>query len=168
MGRPSDFTEETAARICELIAQGVSLRSICDAEDFPAASTVFKWLSERPAFSEQYARAREAQADAIFDEMLDIADDGRNDWLENRDEEGGSSGWRVNGEHIQRSRLRIEARKWMASKLQPKKYGEKVVNEHGGIDGKPIETVTRIERVIVDPRNTNGEGVPAPAEPGEV
>lgn len=149
MGRPSEFTQEIADAICERIASGVSLRSIVEADDMPAASTVFKWLSERETFSEQYARAREAQADALFDEMLDIADDARNDWMVSRGEDENEA-WRLNGEHIQRSKLRLEARKWMASKLQPKKYGDKVTNEHTGADGGPIQ-VSRVERVIVRP-----------------
>lgn len=149
MGRPSEFTQEIADVICERIASGVSLRSIVEADDMPAASTVFKWLSERETFSEQYARAREAQADALFDEMLDIADDARNDWMVSRGEDENEA-WRLNGEHIQRSKLRLEARKWMASKLQPKKYGDKVTNEHTGADGGPIQ-VSRVERVIVRP-----------------
>lgn len=79
-------------------------------------------------------RAREAQADAIFDEILDIADDGSNDWMERHDAEGGSIGWKENGEAIGRSRLRIDARKWMAGKLRPKVYGEKLGVEHDVTD----------------------------------
>ena len=156
MGRPSEFTQEIADAICERIASGVSLRSIVEADDMPAASTVFKWLSERETFSEQYARAREAQADALFDEMLDIADDARNDWMVSRGEDENES-WRLNGEHIQRSKLRLEARKWMASKLQPKKYSDKHQVELSGADGGPVQ-VEAIRRVIVDPRNSDGEG----------
>lgn len=123
-GRPSSFTQETADTICERIANGESLRNICDDDAMPAQSTVFKWLNDIQAFSEQYARAREAQADALFDDILGIADDGRNDWMERRGEE--DTGWQVNGENIRRSALRIDARKWMAGKLKPKKYGDKL------------------------------------------
>lgn len=137
-GRPSIYSDELVALICERITDGESLRTICRDEDMPACSTVFKWLIEKPAFSEQYARAREAQADTLFDEVLDIADDARNDWMERRGED--DAGWQANGEHIQRSKLRIDARKWMAGKLAPKKYGERIVNEHTGKDGGPIET----------------------------
>ena len=123
------------ATICERISNGESLRQICDGDDMPAASTVFVWLSNDSAFSEQYARAREAQADAIFDEILLIADDGRNDWVERKDQEDANLGWRENGEAIRRSQLRIDARKWMAGKLRPKKYGDKLELEHGVTDG---------------------------------
>lgn len=131
-GRPSEFTQETADRLCERIADGESLRSICTDEDMPNKATVFRWLAKFPPFSDQYARARETQADTIFDEILDIADDGTNDWLEQNGQGDESVGWRVNGEHIQRSRVRIDARKWMAGKLRPKVYGEKLDVNHGG------------------------------------
>lgn len=124
MAGVSTFTDEIAKLICERIADGESLKGICEDENMPAKSTVFKWLAENATFSDMYARAKEEQADAIFDEILDIADDGRNDWMERRGEE--DAGWVTNGENIQRSRLRIDARKWMAGKLRPRKYGEKL------------------------------------------
>lgn len=138
MGRPSKFTEAAADAICQRLAEGESLKAICDGDDMPAQSTVFKWLSEQQTFSERYARAREAQADALFDEILTIADDGRNDWIELKDEENENRGWRENGEALRRSQLRVDARKWMAAKLRPKKYGEKVEHEHGGSGGGAI------------------------------
>lgn len=128
----SSFTPEMAARICERISDGESLRAILADDEMPASSTVFKWLSENAAFSEQYARAREAQADAVFDEILTIADDGRNDWMERENADGENIGWAINGEAVRRSQLRIDARKWMAGKLRPKKYGDKVDVEHTG------------------------------------
>ena len=134
----STYSEETAGTICERIADGESLRSICDDEDMPARSTVFRWLSEQEAFRERYARAREAQADALFDDILSIADDGTNDWMEKRNAEGEAVGWVENGEAIRRSQLRIDARKWMAAKLRPKKYGDKIDLTHAGPDGAPV------------------------------
>ena len=133
-GRPSSYTQEMANTICELIADGQSLRSICQADDMPAKSTVFKWLSQNKDFADQYARARETQADAIFDEILSIADDGLNDTY--TDEEGNV---RTNQDVIARSRLRVDARKWMARQLRPKVYGETQAVEHSGPDGGPIE-----------------------------
>ncbi|WP_208180015.1 terminase small subunit protein [Sinorhizobium medicae] len=149
-GRPSSFTEELAAAICERISNGESLRSICEDEGFPSKSTVFKWLSENEVFSDQYARAREAQADAIFDDILSIADDARNDWMEKLDSEGGNLGWRENGEAVRRSQLRIEARKWMAGKLRPKKYGEKLdLNVSGTLETMPEERLNaRIAQLL--------------------
>jgi hypothetical protein len=123
-GRPSEFSQEVADTICERIAHGESLRAICRDETTPAMSTVFKWLSQRPAFAEQYALAREAQADALFDEILDIADDSSGDTkIVGRD---GEEREVCDAEFVQRSRLRVDARKWMAGKLRPKVYGEKL------------------------------------------
>lgn len=113
----------------------------------PAASTVFGWLAGsneklRP-FMEQYARAREMQADCLVDEILEISDDGTNDWMERRSEDekgaGVGTGWILNGEHVQRSRLRVDSRKWFASKVFPKKYGDKIQAEVTGKDGGPIQ-----------------------------
>jgi hypothetical protein len=139
MGRPSDYTPETAGLICEQIAEGLSIRTICKEEDMPCMSTIFKWLNIYPEFTEQYARAKEAQADAFAEELLDISDDGSNDWLKvHHGDDDKEVGWRVNGEAIQRSRLRVDSRKWLMGKMKPKKYGEKLA--HTGADGEgPIE-----------------------------
>ncbi len=134
MAKATVFTDEIANTICERIADGESLRRICDDEAMPSKSTVFEWLADEryEAFRTKYARAREAQADALFDEMIDIADDGRNDWMEKKNSEGDITGWQENGESLRRSDMRIKTRQWMASKLQPKKYGDKLELEHGG------------------------------------
>lgn len=131
MARPSSFVQATADTICERIANGESLRAICEAEDMPDKATVLRWLAkeEHEAFRVQYARARETQADSIFDEILDIADDARNDWMK-RNHGDSDPGWVENGEALRRSALRIDARKWMAGKLKPKKYGEKMSVDH--------------------------------------
>lgn len=138
-GRPTIFSIELADRICERLVEGESLRSICKDDDMPSVGTVCRWLADdaHPGFREQYARAREAQADTIFDEQLDIADDASNDWMERFDKDGQSLGWVLNGEHVQRSKLRIDTRKWMAAKLAPKRYGDKVALT--GEDGGPIK-----------------------------
>ena len=130
--RPSDFTQVWADVICEKLACGESLRSICRNEEFPDLSTVMRWLSKNPAFQSQYARAREIQAEAHLDELIEIADDGRNDYMEKRNAEGEIIGWRENGEWVNRSRLRVDARKWAISKMAPKKYGDKTQVEHTG------------------------------------
>lgn len=145
VGRPSLFSQELADQICERLADGDSLRTICDEPEFPSRSTVFKWLAENKEFSDQYAHARDAQADAIFDDILEIADDGRNDWIERHNDDGENIGWRENGEALRRSQLRIDARKWMASKLRPKKYGEKIAIG-GDKDLDPIQTEEKAPR----------------------
>ena len=123
-GRPTEFTQEKADKICERLIEGESLRTICADEEMPSKSAVFSWLNKFPEFADQYARAREMQADSIFDDILQIADDGSNDWMEKQ--QGDNIGWVTNGEALQRSRLRVDARKWMAGKLKPKKYGERL------------------------------------------
>jgi hypothetical protein len=136
MTRPSSFTEEMGDEICRRLIEGESLRSICASEGFPAQSTVCRWLANNETFRKQYAHARELQADALFDEVLDIADNGTNDWMQRNGE--GDEGWALNGEHIQRSRVRIDARKWMAGKLRPKVYGDKLNLEGAGENGEII------------------------------
>lgn len=145
-GRPSDFTQETADAICERLANGESLRKICTSDDMPGQSTVFRWLTVHVGFREQYAKAREAQADALFDEILDIADDGSNDWMKRNNPD--NPGYAENGEAMARSRLRVDARKWMAGKLRPKVYGDKTTTELTGKDGGPIETAGASDREL--------------------
>ncbi|MDP5216704.1 terminase small subunit protein [Ruegeria sp. 2205SS24-7] len=152
MARPSDYCEEIAGAICERLAEGESLREICRADDMPAKGTVFRWLAKHQEFQDQYARAREVQADAIFDEVLEIADDASNDWMERSGEEG--VGWQINGEHIQRSKLRIDARKWMAGKLRPKVYGDKQTHELQGPGGGPI-AVEAVKYTVHDPKRND-------------
>ena len=95
----------------------------------PGMSFVFKWLGEDPEFAKQYARAREDQAEAMLEEILEIADDSSNDTVETYDKAGNPIDT-ANTEWIQRSKLRVDARKWAMSKLAPKKYGDKI-----GIEG---------------------------------
>lgn len=129
-GRPTKYTQELGDEICERLSMGVSLRSVCNADDMPHVRTVFRWLRKDEEFCHQYTRAKQESADSLVDEMLDISDDARNDWMERRGEN--SEGYELNGEHVQRTRLRIETRKWLASKLKPKKYGDRVTNVHEG------------------------------------
>lgn len=137
MPRSSDFTQETADAICQRIALGQSLREITRDENMPDQSTVYRWLAVNEPFREQYARARSDQADYFLDELLEIADDGSNDWMLRN--HGQDDDVEVpNHDHINRSKLRVDARKWAMSKLAPKKYGEKLTTEHTGADGKPM------------------------------
>lgn len=142
MGRPSDYSLETATIICNRLADGESLRAICLDDGLPDKSTVFRWLIANDSFRDQYARAREAQAEHLVDEILEISDNATNDWMERRSESekgaGVNSGWVLNGEHVQRSRLRVDSRKWFASKVAPKKYGDKIMTEVTGANGGPL------------------------------
>ena len=110
----------------------------------PSKSTVFRWLKSDEEFSDQYARAKAEMADSLFDDILAIADNREND----RDEDG-----RADVDHIQRQRLRIEARKWMAGKLKPKVYGDKI--DHTSSDGTMRPSIIR--QIIVDSTITEDE-----------
>lgn len=118
MGRPSVFNPITAERVCTRMAAGESLSKICEDADMPAKSTVTGWaLQDVEGFAAQYARAREAQAEHYAEEIITIAD---------------------TEEDANRARVRIDARKWTASKLLPKRYGDRVELEHSG----SIQTVS--------------------------
>lgn len=92
----------------------------------PHESTVRSWaVSDYNGFYTQYARARDIGLDAMADEILDIADDGSNDWMAKNDPD--NPGYSLNGEHSSRSRLRVDTRKWYLSKLAPKRYGDKTM-----------------------------------------
>lgn len=129
-----------ADEICDSLAEGSSLRNICLALNMPSKTTVMRWLSDdnNVSFRDQYARAREAQADFYAEEVIQIADDGANDTYV--DEDGNK---RTDQDVIARSRLRVDARKWYAGKLAPKKYGDKVdVNaSHTGEIGLTVKIV---------------------------
>jgi hypothetical protein len=141
-GRPSDYTPEIAETICTRLASGESLREICEDDAMPVRSTVYLWLMQRQEFSDQYARARELQAETFVDEIVEIADDGRNDWMLRKF--GNDERWVENGEAMRRSQIRIDARKWHASKLASKKYGDKITQEHTGANGAALVPVINV------------------------
>lgn len=148
VGRPTLYSPELAAEICRQIASGKSLRTVCKAKGMPDMSTIFLWLGKineegkpvYPEFLNQYARATEERAEAYVEEVFEIADDGTNDWMEDNYDKGKTPGYQLNGENIQRSKLRIDTRKWYASKIKPKKYGEKldVVSDGEKLEGLVI------------------------------
>lgn len=103
------------------IRKGLSLRAISEQHGMPKPPTVIDWVKEDPAYAEQYARAKEIQAHLMAEEILSIADDGTNDtYLNKKGDEV------VNEDVISRSRLRVDSRKWLLSKMLPKVYGEKL------------------------------------------
>jgi hypothetical protein len=128
IGRPSLYSDAIADEICECLVDGISLRKICLRDDMPNISTVFRWIAANSVFCDQYVRAREAQADTLADEILDIADDGSNDTIDGK----------YDGDAIQRSKLRVDTRKWLAAKMQPKKYGEATTVKHADADGEKL------------------------------
>ena len=139
------YTEALADIICERIATSSSgIHVICKEKEMPSPSTIFKWLGEQKTFSDKYARAREAQAEFLADEIIEIADDTSKDTLIS--DEGNEY---ANSEWINRSRLRVDARKWKASKLAPKKYGDKLdISSEDGLGLSVTFTETIISKRV--------------------
>jgi len=129
-GRPTKFNQDTADLICMMLSEGMSLRQILKADTvgkLPAQSTIYEWLIRHPLFQEQYARAREEQADTNADEIFEIADERPPEF---KDDKGRIY---LDQTYIAWQKNRIEARKWTAMKLKPKKYGDRVALE--GVEG---------------------------------
>ena len=142
------YSSKIATAICNHIINGMSVREIGRQDDMPSDTCIFNWLARNKGadengeggFIEQYTRAKEIQAEQMAEDILNIADNASNDYMERTNDEGKNIGWQLNGEHVQRSRLRIESRKWLMGKMKPKKYGDKM--QHTGADGKgPISVV---------------------------
>ena len=108
LGRPTDYTKDMADKICEKISGGLSLRAICAEAGMPARGTIYRWLIENADFQDQYTRAREKQADYFAEEIIEIADSAV-----------------AESAAVSKAKLQIDARKWAASKIAPKKYGDK-------------------------------------------
>jgi hypothetical protein len=128
MGR---YSEELADRICERLIEGESLRTICADENMPSRATVLRWLADNPEFEAKCARARAIQADALAEDIQDVADSG-------------------NPDDVQRAKLRVSVMQWRAAKLAPKKYGDKVALTGGGEGDAPIKTDNLFRVVFVD------------------
>src|SRR3954469_22528405 len=117
MGRPSIYSDELAAEICDRLAGGESLNAICKDPHMPSRQAVHEWIADnRAGFGDKYARARAVQADHYADEIIEIADDASNDWTQREHR------LELNAEHVQRSRLRVDSRKWLMARMAPKKY----------------------------------------------
>lgn len=119
------YSEALCDEICERLSNGEPLRRICRDEHMPTWRTVYRWMYERPDFQTAIAHARELGYDAIAEECFDIADDATNDWMEKHSKEGDCIGYELNGDHVQRSKLRIWTRTQLLAKWNPKKYGDK-------------------------------------------
>jgi hypothetical protein len=121
---PMPYSDDAAVEICSRIASGEALTRVCQDDHLPGITTVYKWLVENATFAEHYTRARADQADTIADEIMLIAD---------------------TEPDPNRAKVRIDARKWIASKLKPQRYGEKI-----DISGEISNKITAIRRIIVD------------------
>ncbi len=135
------YTEELATEICARLATGQSLREISRCSGMPSASGIIHWLDNEadcPGFAARYARARATWLQVIADEILEISDDSSNDYI-SRTRSDGSSEQVLDAEHVQRSRLRVDSRKWLLSKLRPGVYGDKLSQEISGPGGAPLK-----------------------------
>lgn len=123
MGRPTKYTDQLATDICVRIAMGESLRSVCRDTEMPALASVFNWLKKYPDFLEQYERACVERSEMLIEDILDIAD-------------------QSDPNHAAKTRIQVDARKWIASKMKPKKYGESAEPERKVV---PFTVHTTIE-----------------------
>jgi hypothetical protein len=127
IGRPSKYSEALIDEICERIANGESLNRILKDDHMPDYKSVTTWLDDpnKPEFLQKYARARELQAETLADEIVSIADETD----VTIDDHGKVT---FDSVAVARNRLRVDARKWVAAKLKPKKYGDKIEATHTG------------------------------------
>nr|DAS57165.1 MAG TPA: Sf6 terminase small subunit gp1, octamer, DNA-binding, CAPS buffer.65A [Caudoviricetes sp.] len=143
-GRPSKYTNKLADKICQMIAQGQSVRSICAKKDMISMQTFFRWLRENDKFREQYARACEERSYMHAEDIIEIADNASNDYMEKLE----GDGYIFNSENVQRSRLRIDTRKWLMSKLNPKVYGDKLDMTTNGNDIGVTLSASQAEQLL--------------------
>lgn len=143
-GRPSKYTDKLADKICQMIAQGQSVRSICAKKDMISMQTFFRWLRENDKFREQYARACEERSYMHAEDIIEIADNASNDYMEKLE----GDGYIFNSENVQRSRLRIDTRKWLMSKLNPKVYGDKLDMTTNGNDIGVTLSASQAEQLL--------------------
>lgn len=132
MARPTIKTQELTDAIIERISNGESLRAICREDDMPNIASVLRWVAADEVLSGQYARAMEMRADGMFEEMIEIADDASNDYMDRINADGSVGDRVLDTEHVQRSKLRTDTRKWILSRMNPKKYGDKQTVETVG------------------------------------
>lgn len=142
---PVRYSPELAAEICERIAHGESLRSVCRDEGMPAPSAVIQWvLNDTEGFAEHYERARQMAYKLMAEEIFEISDDGTNDWVERENARTGNTTILCDHDHVSRSKLRVDTRKWFLSKVLPKIYGDRI--DIGNADNKPFELATDSDR----------------------
>lgn len=144
MGRPSKYRKKIAKEIFERMSAGETLTRICKDPHLPTRQTVLNWRRDNiDGFFDVYAQAKQNQADFYVDEIIEISDDGSRDYRIIEDEEGIVIGQKFNSDHFQRSRLRVDTRKWLAAKFYPKVYGDMKKHEHSGPGGGPVETESK-------------------------
>ena len=152
IGRPRAYTEVRALAVLKLVAEAKSLRTIAATPGMPPLQAMLRWMDPGaatfvPSFRERYMRAKEVAADVLADECIKIADDAALDTRTRLNRKTGKEYAQTDLDHIQRSRLMVDTRKWVASKLAPQKYGERLQTELTGPGGGPIQTVSLVANV---------------------
>ena len=158
IGRPSKYTPQLASTICDRIANGEMLPSICDTPDIPAMGTVLRWAATLPVFRELYERAREVRLERMAEEMIEIADESSHDTISTERGEFADKEW------IMRSKLRVETRQWLLARLARQLYGDRVQQEISGPAGGPLQTELTIRDLTRDTKRPDGSTAPTPAD----
>ncbi len=156
-GRPRLISEALTREICTRIMLQQTLKEICADPNMPSQRTIVYWLADprNADFREQYYYARRVQAELYVDEIFEIADDTSKDYKKVYNSKTEEYDEVPNNEHIQRSRVRIDTRKWYASKMVPKIYGDKQQIDHD-VTGDLAE--------LMKGASNNDEGLPPPIE----
>ncbi len=124
-GRPTLYTADIAELILQKLSDGCTLAAICSGPGMPSSGTVRLWATEnREGFAARYSRARETGCHDLADQLLEIADDARGDWIVRR-RAGGKTELVIDHEHISRCRLRVNARNWLLSRMLPRIFGDR-------------------------------------------
>lgn len=142
MGRPLTYSKAKAETICKMLSEGASLRVICEGDGMPPEATVRAWaLDDIGGFAAHYARARELGYDMLAEDILRIADTP----VVGTKTVSKATGLEITeGDMIEHRRLQVDTRKWMLSKMLPKRYGDKVEQTVQGPNGGPIETKSTV------------------------
>lgn len=123
-GRPTKYTQKLADEIFEQMVGGKHIVEICNQEDMPSRSTVYRWMDDHPEFGTRIARAREGLADHVAWQILDMAEKSTN-------------------ETANADRVKLAAWQWHAARLSPKKYSDKMITEVSGPNGAPVQIETK-------------------------
>jgi hypothetical protein len=160
VGRPSTYTPEIAAKICEGLATGKLLPQVCKATGMPCPRTVMAWLIAHPEFSQQYARAKEIQCEQLATKTLEIADKVRKGERVRVtiDKDGNKTAEKTTADMVDRARLMVDTRKWLLSKMFPKKYGDRPVD---------TERTDRLDELMSALRPAYEPETPGECAPGE-
>ncbi|MCW1908587.1 MAG: hypothetical protein KIH63_004570 [Candidatus Saccharibacteria bacterium] len=136
-GRPSTYNLERGIKICRVIStHTIPLQKMCDTYDFfpKHKCSIHEWRLDYPEFAALYAEAKRHQADLLAEEIAEISDNSTRDLIETE------KGWVANAAKVQRDRLRVDTRKWIACKLLPKVYGDKTQDSNSSL-GQNIQII---------------------------